>query len=281
MAMAVRGATQGLKCVPQWKLLLGSVSTRSMASTSTASSIHPEEPTIVKPQERKKILVLGGNGFVGSHVCMEALGRGLPVVSLNRSGRPDNQETWVNDVVWVRGDLLEPSRWEDSLKEVQAVISCVGCFDTNEQVMLRINGEANRSAVWAASQAGVKRFVYISAADFGLPSFVLKGYFEGKKIAEEAVRLKFPYGGVILRPGWIHGNVRVKGWTIPLSAIGTPLEMIMRNAKAATQIPIIGPSFVPPVNVTTVAKAAVRAAIDNAIPSGVLDVWSIMRLGDQ
>lgn len=31
-----------------------------------------------------QLLVLGGNGFVGSHVCREALGHGLTVSSLSR-----------------------------------------------------------------------------------------------------------------------------------------------------------------------------------------------------
>lgn len=31
-----------------------------------------------------KLLVLGGNGFVGSHVCREALNHGLSVASLSR-----------------------------------------------------------------------------------------------------------------------------------------------------------------------------------------------------
>lgn len=31
-----------------------------------------------------QLLVLGGNGFVGTHVCKEAVSRGLTVASLNR-----------------------------------------------------------------------------------------------------------------------------------------------------------------------------------------------------
>lgn len=31
-----------------------------------------------------QLLVLGGNGFVGSHICREALDRGLTVASLSR-----------------------------------------------------------------------------------------------------------------------------------------------------------------------------------------------------
>lgn len=35
-----------------------------------------------------QLLVLGGNGFVGSHICREALDRGLAVASLSRYNTP-------------------------------------------------------------------------------------------------------------------------------------------------------------------------------------------------
>jgi len=184
-------------------------------------------------------------------------------------------------VTWVRGDIFHPERWKDTipLEEVSAVISCVGGFGSDEQ-MLKINGEANIAAINAASKSGVKRFVFISALDYGLPSFVLRGYYKGKKSAEEELLRKFPYGGVILRPGFIHGNRQVGSLKIPLSAIGAPLEMLLKNAKPASQLPLVGNFLMPPVKVTSVARAAVRSAIDNAVPPGVLDVWSIKRLGD-
>ncbi|CAN7078799.1 unnamed protein product, partial [Brassica oleracea var. botrytis] len=46
------------------------------------------------------LLVLGGNGFVGSHVCKEALDCGLSVSSLTRSGRSSVQESWASRVTW-------------------------------------------------------------------------------------------------------------------------------------------------------------------------------------
>ncbi|KAH0902630.1 hypothetical protein HID58_042133 [Brassica napus] len=49
------------------------------------------------------LLVLGGNGFVGSHVCKEALDCGLSVSSLTRSGRSSVQESWASRVTWHQG----------------------------------------------------------------------------------------------------------------------------------------------------------------------------------
>lgn len=35
----------------------------------------------------------------------------------------------------------------------------------------------------ASLSAGVKRFVYVSAADFGLVNYLLRGYYEGKVLS--------------------------------------------------------------------------------------------------
>ncbi|OAY80951.1 Uncharacterized protein, chloroplastic, partial [Ananas comosus] len=160
---------------------------------------------------------------------------------------------------------------------VAAVISCVGGFGSNTQ-MYKINGTANINAIRAAAEQGVKRFVYISAADFGLANYLLQGYYEGKRAAEAELLAKFTYGGVILRPGFIHGTRQVGSMKIPLGLIGSPLEM---HAKPLNRLPGVGPLFTPPVSVTAVAKVAVRAATDPVFPPGVVDVYGILRFSGQ
>lgn len=239
-----------------------------------------EAETVEPPlPEKTKLVVLGGNGFVGSAICKEAVSRGINVLSLNRSGAPGVKESWVHEVDWVRGNAFESEKWRHLLADASAVVSCIGAFGTND-FMRKINGEANIIAVKAAAEEGVNRFVYISAHDVGLPSFLLRGYYDGKRAAEAAVQEYFPYGGVILRPGMIHGTRVVGNFSLPLGLIGAPLEAVLKNAKWASQLPLVGAALVPPVKVTTVAKAAVRAATDNAIPPGPVDVWGILRFGD-
>lgn len=241
--------------------------------TEEAQPVEDEKP-------RTKLLVLGGNGFVGSAVCREALSTGHEVLSLNRSGPPGVRDPWVGQVDWIRGNVLEVDSWRGALHDVSAVISCIGAFGSND-FMRKINGDANREAARAAAEEGVKRFVYVSAHDVGLPPFVLRGYFEGKKAAEEAVRQHFPYSGVVLRPAMIHGTRQVGSFGLPLSLVGAPLEMVLKNMKSLSKLPVVGPALVPPVKVTAVAKAAVKAATNNAVPPGVIDVWGILRHGDR
>ncbi|GMQ02690.1 hypothetical protein CsSME_00048802 [Camellia sinensis var. sinensis] len=232
------------------------------------------------PPPSEKLFVLGGNGFVGSHVCKEALDRGLSVASLSRSGRSSINESWANNVIWHQGNLLSDDSWKEALSGVTSVISCVGGFGSNSY-MYKINGTANINAIRAAAEKGVKRFVYISAADFGVVNYLLKGYYEGKRAAETELLTKFPYGGVILRPGFIHGTRRVGSMKLPLGVIGSPLEMVLQYAKPLNQVPLVGPLLTPPVNVTSVAKVAVRAATDPVFPPGIIDVYGILRYSQQ
>ncbi|KAL5559594.1 hypothetical protein UlMin_035805 [Ulmus minor] len=238
--------------------------------------VEEAETVNVPPPQTEKLLVLGGNGFVGSHICKEALDRGRSVGSLSRSGRSSIQDSWASNVTWHQGNLLTPGSWEDALDGVTAVISCVGGFGSNSY-MYKINGTANINAIRAASEKGVKRFVYISAADFGVVNYLLRGYYEGKRAAESELLVKFPYGGVILRPGFIYGTRRIGSMKLPLGVIGSPMEMVFQHTKALTQVPLVGPLFTPPVDVTSVAKVAVRAATDPVFPPGVLDVYGIQR----
>ncbi|OMO88508.1 hypothetical protein CCACVL1_08323 [Corchorus capsularis] len=243
-----------------------------LLSTGSNEATAGKFDTAAPPTE--KLLVLGGNGFVGSHICKEALEHGLTVASISRSGRPSLNDSWTNNVLWLKGDLLSPDSLKHAFSEATAVISCVGGFGSNSH-MYRINGTANINAIKAAVEQGVKRFVYISAADFGLVNYIIRGYYDGKRATEAELTDKFPNGGVILRPGFIHGTRQVGNIKLPLSVIGAPLEMVLQHTKLLTRIPLIGPLFIPPVKVTSVAKVAVRAALDPQFTPGIVDVYGI------
>ncbi|KAI0496628.1 hypothetical protein KFK09_022949 [Dendrobium nobile] len=252
----------------------------STGSNKVEETFKVEEAETVKPEapEPEKVLVLGGNGFVGSHVCKEALQQGLSVSSFSRSGRASIQESWADSVVWHQGSLLVQDSLKNAMNDVSAVVSCVGGFGSYSH-MYKINGTANINAIRTAAEQGVKRFVYISAADFGLVNYLLRGYYDGKITAVSLINLFF--AGVILRPGFIYGTRQVGGLKIPLGVIGSPLEMILQHAKPLNKVPVFGPLLTPPVSVTAVAKVAVRAATDQVFPPGIVDVYGILRFSEQ
>ncbi|KAF9246307.1 mitochondrial protein [Melanogaster broomeanus] len=79
----------------------------------------------------RKILVVGGNGFIGSAVCKAALARGMQVTSISSSGRPyttpkGHTPAWVSKVQWLKADALLPETYAGLLPGVNAVVHTLG-----------------------------------------------------------------------------------------------------------------------------------------------------------
>ncbi|KAF4576786.1 hypothetical protein EYR36_004766 [Pleurotus pulmonarius] len=77
------------------------------------------------------ILVVGGNGFIGSAICKAALSRGMQVTSVSSSGRPyqtpkGHSPAWTSKVQWIKGDALHPDTFADILPEVNGVVHTLG-----------------------------------------------------------------------------------------------------------------------------------------------------------
>ncbi|WCJ29107.1 NAD(P)-binding Rossmann-fold superfamily protein [Euphorbia peplus] len=221
---------------------------------------------VVADVRTERVVVLGGNGFVGSAICKAAVSKGIEVTSLSRSGRSAYEGPWVDQVNWLTGDVFY-ANWDEVLLGATAVVSTLGGFGSEEQ-MLRINGEANVVAVNAAKDYGVPKFILISVHDYNLPPFLLSsGYFTGKKKAESELLSKFPNSGVVLRPGFIYGKRKVNGFEIPLDLIGEPIDRFLSATQNITRplssLPASDLLLAPPVSVDEVALAVVNAVTDD------------------
>lgn len=238
------------------------------AGGGNGSKFSADPIDVVAKIQTEKVVVLGGSGFVGSAVCKVAVSQGIDVVSLSRSGRPSYTDAWVDQVVWVAGDVFNAD-WDGLLNGATAVVSTIGGFGNNEQ-MEQLNGEANVLAINAASNADVRKFIYISVHDYNFPDFMKNvGYFTGKKRAEAEVLAKFTTTGTVLRPGFIYGKRRVNGIDIPLQLIGEPMDKVLAATKTFTRplssLPASDLFFAPPVSVDDVAYAAIRAVTDDDV----------------
>ncbi|KAL6867895.1 hypothetical protein J3F83DRAFT_78418 [Trichoderma novae-zelandiae] len=82
----------------------------------------------------KKLIVCGGNGFLGSRICKYAVARGWDVTSVSRSGEPRwdtvsssaTPPAWAHKVSWERADILEPSSYAPLLKGSDYVVHSMG-----------------------------------------------------------------------------------------------------------------------------------------------------------
>jgi nucleoside-diphosphate-sugar epimerase len=79
----------------------------------------------------QKILVVGGNGFIGSAVCKVALARGMQVTSISSSGKPyqsakGHSPAWSSKVDWQRGNALKPETYAHILPGVSGVVHTLG-----------------------------------------------------------------------------------------------------------------------------------------------------------
>ncbi|KAK3322157.1 NAD dependent epimerase/dehydratase [Apodospora peruviana] len=82
----------------------------------------------------KKLVVCGGNGFLGSRICKAAVSRGWDVTSISRSGEPKWQHVtsspspppWAHKVAWERADIFSPVQYSPLLKGADYVVHSMG-----------------------------------------------------------------------------------------------------------------------------------------------------------
>ncbi|WVN87369.1 uncharacterized protein L203_102547 [Cryptococcus depauperatus CBS 7841] len=78
-----------------------------------------------------KLLVVGGNGFLGSTICRMAALKGWHVTSMSSSGKPftspaGHTPAWVSKVNWVAADAFEPFSYTSLISSSTAVVHTLG-----------------------------------------------------------------------------------------------------------------------------------------------------------
>lgn len=80
-----------------------------------------------------KLLVIGGNGYVGREVCKNAVQMGYKVTSLSRRGEcPDPKDSDLAQVEWRAGNALDKPTVNSMVGEADAVVHAIGLlFDVD------------------------------------------------------------------------------------------------------------------------------------------------------
>jgi uncharacterized protein YbjT (DUF2867 family) len=152
-----------------------------------------------------KILVTGGTGFVGQEVVRQLHKAGLAVRLLARNPRSEPvQAITSRDGAEVRaGNILDPATLAGALDGVAAVVHLVGIIsEVGQSTFDRVHIGGTRNVVAVAQQAGVRRWVHMSA--LGTRPNAASRYHQSKWEAEEIVR-RSGMDFTIFRPSLIYG----------------------------------------------------------------------------
>jgi NADH dehydrogenase len=151
------------------------------------------------------VLVTGGTGFVGRHLCRELDDRGHDVTALARSPRGADLPSGV---ATARGDVTVRDSLDSPMAGMDAVVHLVAVSPLykpagGEARHEAVTTEGTRNVVGAAEAADVDRLVYQSA--LGADPTSRWAYAQAKGRAEEAVRGS-SLDWTIVRPSIIFGE---------------------------------------------------------------------------
>jgi len=195
--------------------------------------------TQTKKNEHNKIIIYGGNGFVGTRVAKQLAERKHCTVCLSRTGYKPlhlNDQPWSEAVRWCKGDANTPDL--KLLESAHVLICLVGSpplptfskESFENQVLM--NGITNVNAIQAAAQAGVKRLVLLGAKIPWPLDTDRFGYAKGKRLSLEAAKdfaqLSDEHTAVVLKPGAIFGKRHLRnGKVVPLDWMMAPMTKIL------------------------------------------------------
>ena len=150
----------------------------------------------------KKILILGGTGFVGRHVCekLAAGGYRVTVLTRRRSNARHLQMLPMLDVA--EGSAYDAAALEPLVAEQDAVINLVAILHGTEAAFDKAHVQLPLALVKACNAAGQRRIVHVSSlgADVNAPSM-----YQRSKARGEAVLLGSGLDISVLRPSVIFG----------------------------------------------------------------------------
>lgn len=152
------------------------------------------------------VAVTGASGFVGRSVVRELLSRGWSVRALIRDRAKANQTLPTDHpgLSLVEGSIWSKEALDQLMAGASACVHLVGIIrETNGgQTFERVHVDGTKAVLEAATRAGVRRYVHMSAmgADPDAPT----PYWKTKGKAERFVR-QSGLEWTIFRPGMIHG----------------------------------------------------------------------------
>lgn len=139
----------------------------------------------------RKLLVLGGTGFVGRALCerwVRHAGGSAAITVPTRSLQQGQALQMLPGVELVRADVLDEQQLTRLVAGQDAVVNLVARLHGREAEFQRLHVELPRRLAQACRQAGVRRLVHVSAlgADAAGPSMYLRSKAGGEAALQQA-----------------------------------------------------------------------------------------------
>ena len=117
------------------------------------------------------ILVTGATGYVGGRLVERLLSGGYRVRALARSMDKLRGRSWAEDpgIELIQADLLEPESLPDALEDCDTAYYLVHSMDPHQKDFAQADRLAADNFVKAASEAGLKRIIYLGGVGRDLP----------------------------------------------------------------------------------------------------------------
>ena len=172
------------------------------------------------------ILVTGGTGFVGPKVvhALRAQGREVRCLVHRRSGT--QLASWGCELA--TGDMTDADSLRRAVDGCDAVVHLVGIITGKPEDFEHVMVQGTRDLLAAATEAGVRRFVAMSALGLSEQTKDLVPYYRAKWAIEQATKGS-GLEHVIFRPSFVFGRD------------GGVLPMFVRQVRWLPVTPVLGP----------------------------------------
>lgn len=159
---------------------------------------------------KRRVLVLGGSGFLGSHVCEHLHRLGWHITVPTRQHARGKHLLSLPSVYLTEANVMEPGVLARLLPGHDAVINLIAILHGNEKSFAQVHVEWPRQLAKACSNSGVRRLVHVSAlgADASGPSRYQRSKAAGEAVLRQAAQAAGA-GALdltILRPSVIFGH---------------------------------------------------------------------------
>ena len=124
-----------------------------------------------------RIIITGGGGFIGSHLCENLLNLGHQIIIIDNfsTGRKENLASFYNDIKIIECDISIKGTWENEFKNIDWVFHLAALADIvpsiqKPEAYFNSNVIGTLNVIQASLKYNIQRFIYsASSSCYGLP----------------------------------------------------------------------------------------------------------------